>query len=355
MKGYIHTLEIILSAIIVLVALSQFSSLYTKETPWTRNYLSLLSRDIVYTANFLGVDWQNSSFVVTSIKKILFSDSIEYEFGLKNAIKRNTVIGCFCSSTELERLKNQLGGFNLNEARINFQILDITSAQDWNSLDVIVYAHYQNMDADKQKILDFLKNDKGLVLLSPVTQAQITSDSVLRDIFGLKWITNSVQGSSANSNFTSTHPQNRSYYIKKYFHGFRANSSSNILFSEAGLQGPISCTNSTHEGSFKTRGTGKKIWIIDASQKPPDGTHCDYVVYVDENSNNKVDSGEGPYIQGDNFVLNGYSMKLKEISTQIYNEMVETETGLGWSLASANGLCTGQDDDLCSEGEAVWT
>lgn len=354
MRGYIRTIEIILSILLVLFALAQFSSLYTKGTPWARNYLYLLSRDVVYTANFLGDDWQNSSLVTASIKKILFSDFIEYEFGLKNSIKRNVFVGCSCSPAELTALQQQLNSFNLNGKKVNFIVSDIAGIQDWNSLDVIIYGHYLNMEADKQKLLDFLSNDKGVVLFSPVTQAQIISDSVLRDIFGLKWVTNSVIGSSTDDVFVADHAPNRSYYIKKYFYGFRASDSTAPLKSELGL-GPISCTNSTHEGLVKTRGVAKKFWIIDSSQKAEGGTYCDYVVYVDENGNNKADINEGPYIAGNNFILNEFSMLLKIIHTQIYNEKVEAETGAGWAAASANGLCTGQGDDLCSEGEAVWT
>ncbi|MBI3412484.1 MAG: hypothetical protein HY051_00190 [Candidatus Aenigmarchaeota archaeon] len=354
MKGFVHIIEIILSFLMILFAMSQFSSLYTQETPWTRNYLSLISKDIIYTANFLGADWQNASFVSSALESILFSDFIEYEFGLKNAIKRNIIAGCFCSSGELAKLKQQLSAFDLNGAKVNFQVLDIAGVADWNSLDTIIYGNYQNMEANRQKILDFLKNDKGLMLLSPLTQAQIGSDSVLRDVFGLKWITNPITGSSTDDIFVPNYAQNDSYYIKKYFYGFTSNGTSSVLLSDTGL-GQISCTNNTHEGSLKTRDTSKKFWIIDSSQKPAGGTHCDYVLFVDENSDNNIDSNEGPYIAGDDFILNGYSMKLKSINTEIYNEKVETETGAGWELASANSLCTGEGDDLCSEDEAVWT
>jgi len=158
MKGYIHIIEIILSFLLILFAISQFSFLYTQETLWSRNYLSLISRDIAYTASFLGSDWQNGSFAADSIKKILFSDVIEYEFGLKNAVKRSTIIGCFCSPAEFDRLKSQLNAFDLNGVKMNFKVLDITGVQDWNSLDAIVYGNYQSMEPDKQKILDFLKN-----------------------------------------------------------------------------------------------------------------------------------------------------------------------------------------------------
>ncbi|MBI1971998.1 MAG: hypothetical protein HYS53_01730 [Candidatus Aenigmarchaeota archaeon] len=354
-KGYIHTIEMILSVLIVLFALSQFSSLYTRDTPWARNYLSLLSRDVVYTANVLGDDWQNSSFVSSSIGNILFSDAIEYEFGLRNAIKRSVFVGCFCSAAELAELARHLADFDLNERKIDFAVSDIAAVQDWNSLDVIVYGHYQNMEADKQKLLDFLKNYKGVILLSGVTQAQINSDSVLRDVFGLKWVTDSVTGSSTNGILVPDHPENASYDIKKYFYGFRSSNNTAALLSDSALNGPISCTNSTHEGLVKTRGIAKKFWIIDSSEKPEGGAYCDYVVYVDENNNNEADADEGPLIAGDNFILNGFSMVLKGVHAQTYNEKAEAETGAGWALASANGLCTGEGDDLCSDGEAVWT
>lgn len=361
MKGYIHTVEMILSFLVVLATLTQFSSLYVKDTPWARNYLSLLSRDIVYTANFLGDDWQNSSFVTATIDRILFSDFIEYEFGLKNSLKRDIVVGCFCTPAELANLQARLREFDLNGKKLEFRVSDMATIQNWNSLDVIVYGHYQNMDPDKQKILDFLAGDKGVVVLSPVTQAQISADSVLRDVFGLKWITNAVSGGPTNNVFVSDRPQNRSYDTKKYFYGFRSANIASPLRCESDIDGPcdtdlggpISCTNSTHEGSMEARGVVKKFWIIDASEKFND--YCDYVVYVDENSNNKADDGEGPYAAGSGFVLNGFSMLLKNVNVQAYNEKVESETGAGWGLASANGLCTGDEDDACSEGDGLWT
>ncbi|MBI4177021.1 MAG: hypothetical protein HY516_01505 [Candidatus Aenigmarchaeota archaeon] len=363
MKGYIHTVEMILSFLIVLATLTQFSSLYSKEAPWARNYLYLLSKDVVYTANFLGDDWQNSSFVSTTVDKILFSDSIEYEFGLKNALKREVIAGCFCTPAELANLRARLSELNLNGKKLSFRVSDMAAVQNWNSLDVIMYGHYQNMDPDKQKILDFLAGDKGIVLLSPVTQAQITADSVLRDVFGLKWVTNPVGGGPANGVLVPTHPQNRSYAIKKYFYGFRSANIAAPLRCEADidgpcetdLDGPISCTNSTHEGSINTRGSVKKFWIMDASGKTGGGNYCDYVVYVDENSNSKADDGEGPHAAGSDFILNGFSMRLKSINTQAYNEKAESEAGAGWALASANGLCTGDGDDVCSESDALWT
>ncbi len=362
MKGYIHTLEIILSTLMILIALSQFTSLYSRDPQWAKNYLSLLSRDVIYTANAIGNDWQNSSFASSSIDKILFSDSIEYEFGLKNSAKRNIVVGCACNGAELNRLRQQLGEFPLNGGKMNFKILELAGVQDWSSLDVIVYGHYQV--TDKQKLLDFLKDDKGLILISPITQAQISSDEVLRDIFGLKWVANAVTGSSSGDVFVPTHPQNRSYDIKKYFYGFRYSGTTSPRTSESDLPGipgiqvsgkPVSCTNSTHEGTITTRGVTKKFWIIDNSEKPAGGTYCDYVFYFDEDSNNLADPDEGPYIAPATTTMNGFASEIKEMGIQVYNEMAEAETGSGWALSSANGLCTGDGDDMCSEGDGIWT
>ncbi|MFH0889783.1 MAG: hypothetical protein V1836_01400 [Candidatus Aenigmatarchaeota archaeon] len=354
MKGFIRIIEIILCVLLILFALMQFSSLYSKETPWPKNYLSLLSRDMAYTVNFLGNDWQNSTFVRSSMGRILFSDFIEYEFGLKNTVNRNVIAGCFCSSQELSQLRQQLTSFTLNNRNVNFNVLDMADVNDWNSLDVIVYGHYQAMDSQKANILNFLANDKGIMLIGSLSADQISSDSVLRDVFGLKWMINPVSGSSSDALFIPTHPSNESYEIMKYFYGFRASHSSMILNSETGL-GQISCTNSTSEGILKTRGTDKKFWIMDASSKRVSGTYCDYVLYVDENGNGQIDVNEGPYGVNDNVVLNGFSMTIKSINVGAYNEKAEAESGTGWGLASASGFCTGDGDDVCSDGDAAYT
>ncbi len=353
MKGFVHVLEIILCALMVMIVLTQFSSLYLKQSSWPKNYLSMASRDMVYTASFLGDDWQNSSFIQASMDKILFSSNIEYESGLKNAVKRNMIVGCFCTADEMPLLKTQLDSFELNGRDMTFKVLDMAGVQDWNSLDVIVYAHYQNMDTDRVKIMPFLEKDRGMILAAPLTQAIIAGDATLREVFGIKWITN-LRPPSTNAVFIPTSPWNESYNAMKYFYGFRASDYTNPLNSEDALGGPVSCTNSTHEGRIKTRGAEKKFWIIDSSEKSPGRTYCDYAVYVDSNGNGEADPLEGPLAVGDVFSLNGYEMKLKDIQTQAYNELVEAEAGVGWSPATP-GLCTGEGDDLCSEGEGVQT
>ncbi len=353
MKGYIHIIEIILCAFMIMFVLTQFSSLYLKQSSWPKNYLSMASRDTVYTANFLGDDWQNSSFIRTSINKIIFSNVIEYEFGLKNAVKRNVIVGCFCSVGEMALLKTQLSDFGLNNKRITFQVLDITTVQDWSSLDVVVYAHYQNMDTDRTKIMSFLEKDRGMIMAAALTQAVVTGDATLRDVFGIKWITN-TRASSANAVFIPASPWNESYDVRKYFYSFRVPNYTKPLNSEDALDGPVSCTNSTHEGGIKTRGVERKFWIIDDSSESAGRTYCDYAVFVDDNGNGKADPPEGPFTAGDVFTLNGFGMKLKDVQTQVYNVNVEAEAGVGWSPATPS-LCTDDGDDICSGGEGVQT
>ncbi len=354
MKGYMRVIEIILCVLLILSAMTQFSSLYSKNTQWSKNYLSLLSRDIVYTASFLGDDWQNASFVQSSLEKILFSDFIEYEFGLRNSAKINVIAGCFCSSQELSQLRQQLSDFTMNNHGVTFNVLDIADAEDWDSLDVIIIYGYEPLEAQKQNILEFLANDKGIMLIGPITAEQIDSDSVLRDVFGLKWSTNTVSGSPSDASFTATHPLNESYEIMKYFYGFRAAGTSAILSSDDGL-GEKSCTNSTSEGIFKTRGSDRQFWIIDAFSKTFSGTYCDYSLFVDENANGLIDDDEGPYGSNDEVIINGFPMKVRSINADAYNEKAEAEISDGWGYASAAGLCGGDGDDVCSEGDAAYT
>ncbi len=354
MKGFIHIIEIILCAFMIMFVITQFSALYLKQASWPKNYLSMASRDIIYTANFLGDDWQNSSFIQSSMGKILLSNAIEYEFGLKNSIKRNMIVGCFCAGGEMSLLKGQLASFSLNGREVSFEVIDMASVQDWNSLDVIVYAHYQDMEADKTKIAAFLEKDKGIILAAPVTQLQISSDSVLRDVFGIKWVT-STRDPPSNAVFMPTHPWNESYNVKRYFYGFRVSNRTSPLNSEDALNGPVSCTNSTHEGGLKTRDVEEKFWIIDDSSKSAGRTYCDYAVFVDDNGNGEADPAEGPFTTGDVFTLNGFGVKLTDVQTQTYNEKAEAEDGSGWSAATSAGLCTGEDDDICSESEGAQT
>ncbi len=216
MKGIIHIFEIVIVALVMFIALFQFTYIPRMEADWPRSKISLMGWDMLFTLDENGVNWLDPTEVQNEIKQILNKTNIQFSVKIRGVPPAGISVGCICSSSEMTTLQNILTNLNLNGENIRFNVSRIlpSNISFPHKHDVIFLWDY-DIGAHRPEILNYLEEGMGMVEVRDLTSGDI--DSVQADIFGLVW-NNSLSPSSNNISFSSSTGTPESYTIYKYFH-----------------------------------------------------------------------------------------------------------------------------------------
>lgn len=216
MKGIIHIFEIVIVALVLFIALFQFTYIPRMEADWAKTKLFMRAWDTFFTLDEKGMNWLDPSEVRAGISDALNSTNIQFGIRVKGAPPADISVGCICNTNKYNAVKSVLTGFTLNREDINFTVQRIPTGNISFSHkhDVIIFFD-RNVTAYRAEILNFLEAGKGLFEKRNMDASEI--DSVQSDIFGLSW-NNSLIPDSSNISFASRPDSTESYTLYKYFH-----------------------------------------------------------------------------------------------------------------------------------------
>lgn len=216
MKGIIHIFEIVIVALVMFIALFQFTYIPRMEADWPRTKLYLEGWDILFTLDENGVNWLDPSEVQSEIRDILNKTNIQFGVKVKGVPPSGISVGCICSSSEMTTLQNILTNLNLNGESIRFDVSRIRPSNiSFSHRHDVIFLWDYDIGAHRAEILNFLEEGKGIVEVRDLTSGDI--DPVQSDIFGLVW-NNSLNPNTNNIFFTSSTATPESYTVYKYFH-----------------------------------------------------------------------------------------------------------------------------------------
>jgi hypothetical protein len=216
MKGIIHIFEIVIVALVLFIALFQFTYIPRVESDWTKTKLFMRAWDTFFTLDEKGVNWLDPSEVQAGVSDALNNTNIQFGIRVRGAPPADISVGCICDTNDYNAVDSILTGFMLNGESINFTVQRIPTdnISFSHKHDVIIFFD-RNVTAYRAEILNFLEAGKGLFENRDMGASDI--DSVQSDIFGLSW-NNSLTPNSNNISFTSYPDSKDSYTLYKYFH-----------------------------------------------------------------------------------------------------------------------------------------
>jgi hypothetical protein len=297
MKAQIPMIEAVISIIIILTTFSIFFPGFTYQSKWQEATILLKSRDILITLDRLGKIW-NFSFVedMSYFMDSVVEPNMLYWKETDGTFKQRIVVACNCTLEQIGELTRWIGKIKLNEREIS---LDFVQAKLDNipQSDVLLIFGYKNLDAYRNNLLEYLKNENGIVEIadfdSPVENAQ-------KEIFGIV-----DSGSWSIVDYDRTikplNASNITYQLYKIFYHLPLllrTPTKEISIPTEGLASPT-CPNVT-SGNFTFNQTAKKFWVCNS-------TH----VYFDTNQNSLADL---VVKLNEDFVLQGYKFHLNYIN-----------------------------------------
>ena len=218
MKGFMHVVEIILVLLLMFFVFIQFATIPTITTDWPKSKLTILARDIIFSAEKSRIDWFNE----TAVKKY-FSENLPpntiYSVNIYGSPKSIIRTGCVCDDAQTKQLYDILSsGIFINNRNITFQISQITSIDSAfsQSLDAIVLMNYSDLGGYQEEMTNYLKADKGIIEIFDVNST-ITSNPIKNSTFGMSTSTVSVGSENIYFTETSSNPENEIYKPLKYF------------------------------------------------------------------------------------------------------------------------------------------
>ena len=203
MKGFIRILEAIISSLI-LIAVLPFFLVQPSESEWgnialqtnaldTLAVLQKTTRLETYVKNN-DVAALNSELIRLLPKAADFSVEVS---GIPNPV---ILVGCVCTSTEIDDLENLLWplNFQYKERQISIRVSNMTM----NTVDprtrVLFIFGYLNLTPYKSILTQFLESGGTIFMFTDLTSSQ-TQDGILNTTFGLKW--NAVISSGGSASF----------------------------------------------------------------------------------------------------------------------------------------------------------
>ncbi len=216
MKAVIHIFEIVVVALVMFIALMQFSYIPRMETDWAGNKLSLKGWDVLFTLDEKGINWLDPAEVEDHVGRVLNDTNIQFGLTVRGAPPSEISVGCVCSTQEYAVIQGILQDLELNGEDISFDVDRIIPSEMAfpHAHDVIVVGDH-DLGGHKPEILNYLEAGKGLVEIRELGAGDM--DSVQSEVFGLEW-NDSVGSGSGNISFTSYPSAQESYIVYKYFH-----------------------------------------------------------------------------------------------------------------------------------------
>ncbi|MCK5022893.1 MAG: hypothetical protein KAS04_01835 [Candidatus Aenigmarchaeota archaeon] len=194
MKGFMHIVEILLVALLVFMAFTQFSTIPNVSENWSNVKLSIMANDILRALDAKGVDWMNKTELSTELEDIVPENMI-YSIVLENVIRPEIKVGCYCDDGELAAVENMIKpkNFAINDENITIEVFQIDDINELFSLefDVALLYGYEDLSLSPYPLMNFLDKDKGVIeILNPRV-----IDSTQKGIFGINSSTTNAASS----------------------------------------------------------------------------------------------------------------------------------------------------------------
>jgi hypothetical protein len=206
MKGFIHIVEIIIIALVVLVLLTQFVAIPGLKTDWERTKLTILGRDVLLALDRSGINWFDVNNLDSNLSALLGNNTI-YSIEIEGVPPSNISIGCNCSDEEFNFIKNLVNNIpEINNQKFGFFVEQAESFDLKYDL-VLTFKPIKN----RFEAESFLSSGKGIIEILPDPEI----DEIQQEFFGLDSTTESI---TENNLTWAIGPANISWQIYKYFH-----------------------------------------------------------------------------------------------------------------------------------------
>jgi len=223
-KGFIKILEAIIASIILLGSVSYFFSTYIKPSSWSDVMLEIQARDTLITldkAGYLRKFIQENNFSgIENYTKQMLPETVNFYFEIDGLPKNKIKIGCNCTDGEIERLREMLH-INasedkivvLKDRQIEFGIEQVSLDEVASTTnDIILFFGYKNLTNYESYIEKFFDNDKALVVIGNLSEAETNEYS---KFFNLSWQAGSPNNDNKFNDLMS--PKNISFHTANYF------------------------------------------------------------------------------------------------------------------------------------------
>ncbi|NOQ55555.1 MAG: hypothetical protein GQ477_01980 [Nanohaloarchaea archaeon] len=237
-----HSLEAVIAIMILLSYSSNIISVISENDGWRVARLSQESRDIAGVMNYLGY-----TELISGNSFDTFSEVASYLAGkekmgvaitLKHLIKPLIRVGVLTSDEETylrygTNISQNIFGEDkqviINGKKTLLEIRNTTFDANWKTFDVLVIpiegtdiemvSHVSLMnDTYNIKLLNFLRQGKGVIQISNLSNESFVDFDVQKNIFGLLWNDTSLPSLDFNSTFSDLNPFEAGYVLHKYFY-----------------------------------------------------------------------------------------------------------------------------------------
>ncbi len=240
--GFMHSLEAVIAVMILLSYSSNIMSVVSDDDDWRVARLSQESREIAGVMNHLGyTDLISGNSHDTFSKAALYLAGYErmgVALSVQNLIKPVLRVGILTSDDETYSrysnniLQNVFGedkSVIINGRETLIEIRNTTFDSVWNNYDVIVIPINGSAidmvgnislmnDTYNLKLLSFLRQGKGVIQVSNLSDESFVDFDVQKNVFGISWNDTSLSPSDFNSSFSDLNPYEAGYVLHKYFH-----------------------------------------------------------------------------------------------------------------------------------------
>ncbi|MBW6461525.1 MAG: hypothetical protein K0B07_00545 [DPANN group archaeon] len=240
--GFMHSLEAVIAVMILLSYSSNVMDVVSEYDGWRIARLSQESREIAGVMNYIGymeLLSGNSSDTFSRVASYLAGrEKMGVAITVDNLIKPVVRVGVITNNTETYKsysenlLQNALGEDRvivINGKKTLLEVRNTTFVSDWKMFDVLVIPIEGN-DIDmignislingtyNSKLLNFLRQGKGVIQVSNLSDKSFVDFEVQRNVFGLLWNDTSLPSVIFNSSFSDLNPSDAGYVLHKYFY-----------------------------------------------------------------------------------------------------------------------------------------
>ena len=226
-KGIINVIELSLVVITLFISFSVFFPGNSYKNRWDDAYGTLKARDVALTLERTGdlhAYAYDSVQMDAFLSKIFTGSNAVVWHSISGGITEKTMVACNCTIDQVAQLNGWAGKTMLNNRSISMEFCRanlVASDECLSNSDVLlVWGSIQPLSASSTVLSDYVSTGGGIVELKDFSQSsQVESDSVQKDVFGLKWISLTT-GQPTSTVFART-PRSESdiiYQPYKYFH-----------------------------------------------------------------------------------------------------------------------------------------
>lgn len=241
-KGFIKMLEVIIACIIMVSSLSYFFSVQVRTSEWPSAFLSNMGKDAMIVMDSSGTlrnlvtknNFTESQMGLEYYIKKMLPQTVMFSVEMEDIPRPNITIGCNCTASELQRLKDILGisygssdviKYRGREIYITIVTLDppgtpqgikeFIERTEYPMPDIIVFFTYTDMRPISSLVDNYFEKRKSMIFISDASQTNF--DSYFNEIFGFSWRGGTPWSGSSFRDLSSR--RNLSRVMSYYFSG----------------------------------------------------------------------------------------------------------------------------------------